>query len=122
MCVIGEEAEMNLTTAVTKENRSNYDFTEKALEYLTAIGENYPDRSGAEDGTDDAHDAFGNWLMEELVRCGYDPAQIEEQAYGQNESRDDVQPFPAERPCMGMGGHDGIVVQLVQNHFVACIA
>ena len=92
MCAIGEEAEMNLTTVVTKENRSEYDFTEKALEYLTAIGENYPDRSGAEDGTDDAHNAFGNWLMEELISCGYDPTQIEEQAFsGESMFGDPVQ-------------------------------
>ena len=71
----------NLTSVVCKENHSDYDFTEKALEYLSIIGEQYPDRETSEDGTDNAHDEFGNWLMEELTECGYDPAWIEEQLF-----------------------------------------
>ena len=71
----------DLMTVVTKENCSDYDFTEKAMEYLTIIGEQYPNRSSSEDGTDNVHDEFGNWLLKELVACGYDPGQIEEQPF-----------------------------------------
>ena len=56
----------DLMTVVTKENCSDYDFTEKAMKYLTIIGEQYPNRSLSEDGTDNVHDEFGNWLLKEL--------------------------------------------------------
>ncbi len=77
-----------LKSLVTAANRADYDFTEKALEYLDFIGENYPDR----DGTGGAHDAFGDWLLAELAAFGYDPAQIEAQPFsGQSLYGDPVQ-------------------------------
>lgn len=71
-----------LRTIVDRDNRDDYDFTEKALAYLNVIGENYRDRCvDAENGTDNAHDAFGDWVLAELAACGYDAAQIEEQPF-----------------------------------------
>ncbi len=71
------DALAGLKSAVTEANRSDYDFTDRALEYLAYIGENYPDRS--ED--DGAREAFVDWLTAELAACGYDPAQIETQSF-----------------------------------------
>ncbi len=77
-----------LSSAVTEENRADYDFTDRAMEYLTFIGENYPDRSESES----AHDAFGDWLMAELEASGYAPAQIEAQLFsGEDMFGDPVQ-------------------------------
>ena len=74
---IDENALAGLRSAVTAANRDDYDFTDKALEYLDYIGENHRDRSGADGG----HDAFGDWLTAELMSFGYDPAQIEAQPF-----------------------------------------
>lgn len=83
-----ENALDGLSSLVTESNRCDYDFTDKALEYLTFIGENYPDRSE----TDSAHDAFGDWLMSELEASGYAPAQIEAQPFtGEDMFGDPVQ-------------------------------
>ena len=81
-----------LQTIVDRDNRDDHDFTEKALAYLNVIGERYPDRCvDAEDGTDNTHDAFGDWLLAELAACGYDAAQIEEQPFeGVNSSGETV--------------------------------
>ena len=35
----------DLKSVVTETNRSDYDFTENALDYLSTISESYPDRS-----------------------------------------------------------------------------
>ena len=78
----------SLKSVVTEASRSDYDFADKALEYLSYIGENHPDRSGTGGG----HDAFGDWLMAELAACGYDPAQIEAQSFsGEDMFGDPVQ-------------------------------
>ena len=71
----------DLKSVVTETNRSDYDFTENALDYLSTISESYPDRSITDDETDNLHDAFGNWLITELTACGYNPEQIEEQTF-----------------------------------------
>ncbi len=71
------DALAGLKSAVTEANRSDYDFTDRALEYLAYIGENYPDRS--ED--DGAREAFRDWLTAELAACGYDPARIGAQSF-----------------------------------------
>ena len=62
---IDENALDGLRSAVTAANRADYDFTDKALEYLDYIGENHRDRSGADGG----HDAFGDWLRTELAHA-----------------------------------------------------
>lgn len=69
-----------LKTLVTEENRNDYDFTEKALEYLTRIAENYPVRSSSDAR---AHDAFVDWLLKELIACGYSAGQIEQQTFSE---------------------------------------
>ena len=75
-------------TVVTRKNRSDYDFSEKAMEYLSTIGNEFPNRSVSEDRTDDV-EGFRSWLEEELVRCGYDPSRIEEQSFS-GKNLDDV--------------------------------
>ncbi len=70
-----------LRTLVTRADRDDYDFTEKALAYLSLIGENYPDRSIPDDEGQSRHDAFGDWLLSELEFCGYDPGPITEQPF-----------------------------------------
>jgi hypothetical protein len=68
----------DLSTRVTGANRDDYDFTEKALDYLTQIGENYPSRSISDKR---GHDAFGDWLMTEFKSFGFSDGQIEEQSF-----------------------------------------
>ena len=70
-----------LKSAVTAANRSDYDFTDKALEYLTIIGEEYPERCAVDEETGKADEAFGDYLVDELTACGYDPQQITEQRF-----------------------------------------
>lgn len=70
-----------LESIVTATNRSEYDFTDKALEYLTIIGEKFPERSIVDEKTGKADDKFGEWLINELVTGGYDPKQISEQRF-----------------------------------------
>lgn len=70
-----------LKTAVNRENLRDYDFTEKALEYLSVIAERFPDRSAPEKAGNGPHEAAGDWLIAELEACGYDRTQIEEQPF-----------------------------------------
>ena len=70
-----------LKTAVNRENLRDYDFTEKALEYLSVIAERFPDRSAPEKAGNSPHEAAGDWLIAELEACGYDRTQIEEQPF-----------------------------------------
>ncbi len=72
-----ENALEGLASLVSAEDRDEYDFTEKAMEYLGFIAENYPDRS------EEGHDAFGDWLRAELENCGYASSQIEEQSFNE---------------------------------------
>lgn len=65
-----------LTTPVNGDNRSEYDFTDKAMEYIDIIGTEYPDRS-----TTIPHDCFNDWLIDELGNMGYSPEQIERQSF-----------------------------------------
>lgn len=51
------------------------DFSDRAMEYLEYISENFGDRSGA------AGDGFGDWLISELLAAGYDPAQVTQQRF-----------------------------------------
>ena len=71
----------DLKSIVTEANRSDYDFTEKALEYLYTISENYPDRTVPDGESTGTHDEFCSWLIAELTACGYAPEQIEEQTF-----------------------------------------
>lgn len=70
-----------LKTTVDRDHLSDYDFTDKAMEYLNYIGSEFPDRTN-----DDAmRDAFVDWLLTELKACGYADSQIEEQPFeGEN--------------------------------------
>ena len=77
----------DLRTLVSEANRADYDFTDKALEYLVQIGENYPNRNALDKGT---HDAFSSWLIGELEACGYASGQIEEQPFSQTSLYDGV--------------------------------
>ena len=70
-----------LNSIVTQSNLSEYDFTDKTLEYLTFIGENYPERSVVDEETGKADDKFGDWLIEELKSFGYGKEQISEQRF-----------------------------------------
>ena len=70
-----------LKSMVTAENRSEYDFTDKAMEYLNLIGEKYPERSSVDEKTGKADETFGDWLINELTACGYDPQQISQQRF-----------------------------------------
>lgn len=66
-----------LKTTVDAQNRSDYDFTDRAMAYLNEIGRSFPVRGCGSD----APDAFGDWLIEQLLACGYDAAQIEAQPF-----------------------------------------
>ncbi len=66
----------DLGPTIGREDRSDYDFTEKALDYLDGICEDFPDRIG-----EDRRAAFRGWLKEELQACGYPAGQIEEQPF-----------------------------------------
>ncbi len=70
-----------LNSIVTQSNLSEYDFTDKALEYLTFIGKNYPERSVVDEETGKADEKFGDWLIEELKSYGYGKEQISEQRF-----------------------------------------
>ena len=48
--------------------------------------------------------------------------EVKEDADGQHQSRDDIHPLAAERPCVGMSGNNGIVVQLCQYQLVSRVA
>ena len=76
-----------LKTVVDREHLADYDFTDKAMEYLTWIGNSFPDR----DENDVMRDAFADWLVAELKSCGYADSQIEEQPFeGENLFTGDV--------------------------------
>ncbi len=69
----------SLGSRVSREDAARYDFTEQALGYLTTIGERFPCRDLLDD--QGQHDAFVDWLVSELVACGYPEDQIEEQRF-----------------------------------------
>ena len=77
----GKVSISNLHSMVTAENCSDYDFTEKALEYLSVIGENYKDRSIEKKESNNTHDAFIEWVKKEYMLCGYSKEQIQEQPF-----------------------------------------
>ena len=66
-------ASLKLTAG--RDHRADYDFTDRALDYLNSIAERFPDRSGGD------HDAFVDWLVAEMKACGYGDAQIREQPF-----------------------------------------
>ncbi len=70
-----------LKSEVTIKNLSEYDFTEKALEYLYYIGENYPVRGIYEEMVTKTNEEFGDWLIKELTEHGYTSQQISEQRF-----------------------------------------
>ena len=70
-----------LKTTVDRDHLADYDFTDKAMEYLNCIGKDFTDR----DEDDSMRDAFIDWLVAELKACGYADSQIEEQPFeGEN--------------------------------------
>ena len=71
----------DLRSKVTAKNFSKYDFTEKALEYLNFIGEEFPERSYMDGDVVKTNEEFGDWLIKELIDCGYDPQQILDQHF-----------------------------------------
>ncbi|MBR6331860.1 MAG: M28 family peptidase [Dehalococcoidales bacterium] len=70
-----------LKSKVTAKNLSEYDFTEKALEYFHYIGENYPLRGIYEETVIKPNEEFGDWLIKELTNHGYASQQISEQRF-----------------------------------------
>ncbi|MBQ8951740.1 MAG: M28 family peptidase [Eubacterium sp.] len=68
----------NLSTPVTIENESEYDFTAKAMEYMNYIGENLKDR-GRENIATNQHDATIEWIKSELKAAGFTEDQIVDQ-------------------------------------------
>ena len=101
----------DLRTIVSGKNRADCDFTEKALEYLTEIGELFPNRSILDDGGENTHDAFGDWLLAELAACGYPAAQIEEQSFsGRSFSGEKVQGRNMILTVPGQSGKGQIIV------------
>ena len=77
----GKEIIAKLHSLVTAENCSDYDFSEKAMEYLNVIAENYQNRCIGLDGNDNTHEAFIDWLENEIIMCGYTEDQLEEQPF-----------------------------------------
>lgn len=66
----------SLTTPVTAENASEYDFTDKALEYLEYIGTNLKNRCFDGSGKSNKHEEAQDWIVGELKKAGYDDGQI----------------------------------------------
>ncbi len=56
------------------DNISDYDFTDKAMEYLTYIGTNLTNRDCRNSDSD--HEATIEWIKSELINAGYDESQI----------------------------------------------
>ena len=65
-----------LTTAVTADNKAQYDYTGKAMEYLERIGTEYRNRMLDGSGEDNRHDAAQEWIISELKAAGYTDDQI----------------------------------------------
>ncbi|MBE6028333.1 MAG: M28 family peptidase [Clostridiales bacterium] len=63
----------DLISDVSADNAADFDFTEKAMEYLEYIGTELPDRM-LEGGKD--HDAAREWIVSELKKAGYSDDQI----------------------------------------------
>ena len=68
----------DLKSPVTSENRGEYDYTDKAMEYLNYIGTNLKDRN-AEDPEGSDHNKAVDWIKGELKAAGYTDDQIEDQ-------------------------------------------
>ncbi len=107
-----------LKSEVTAENRSDYDFTDKALAYLTIIGENYPERCVIDWETGKADESFGDFLVSELTACGYEAQQITEQRfayptrYGAAQGRNIILTVPGQQEGQIIAGahYDGSCV------------
>ncbi|MBO4457403.1 MAG: M28 family peptidase [Butyrivibrio sp.] len=67
-----------LTSPVTSANRTAYDYTDKAMEYLEYIGTHLKDR-GSRTPDSNEHDKAADWIVSELKAAGYDDDRIVEQ-------------------------------------------
>ena len=67
-----------LKSPVTSDNIAEYDYTDKAMEYLKYIGTNLKDRDSQQPETSD-HDKTVAWIKSELKNAGFKDDQIEEQ-------------------------------------------
>ena len=65
----------SLKLTVDRDHRSDFDFTDRALDYLNTIAVRFGDRGEGD------HDAFIDWLVTEMKACGYDDARIREQPF-----------------------------------------
>ena len=68
----------SLNSPVTSANRAEYDYTDKAMEYLNYIGTHLKDR-GSLTPKDNEHDKAADWIISELKEAGYSDEQIIEQ-------------------------------------------
>ena len=75
----GAQPFSQLRSLVCRDNASEFDYSQRALEYLEVIGERYPNRSAADAASE--HDAAGDWIISELRAAGYADGQIEEQRF-----------------------------------------
>ncbi len=68
----------DLKSPVTAENIAEYDYTEKAMEYLNYIGTNLKNRDSQDPEKTD-HDKTVEWILSELKSAGFTDDQIVEQ-------------------------------------------
>lgn len=112
---VGAQVIGSLKTSVNEDNRADFDFTEKALEYLTYIGENLKNRNFGGVGADNKHDEAGHWIITELYRAGYISAQVEEQPFeGTNMYGDTV---PGRNVVLTVPGLDDRYQIIVGAHY-----
>ena len=99
----------DLTSPVTIDNMSEYDFTDKAMEYMNYIGENLQDR-GRENGDKNQHDATIEWIKSELKAAGYTDDQVVDQVK-------DEGGFPLNNIVVTVPGEDDSKQIIVGAHF-----
>lgn len=111
---VGPETMQTLHSLVTAENVEDYDFSVRAMAYLTETGAIFPNRRFGGLGMNNRHGAVGDWIVSELKAGGYDAAQIKVQSFegltmyrDSAKGRNIILTIPGEDPTKQIlvGGH-----------------
>ena len=106
-----------LSTEVNADNKDEYDYSARAMEYLEYIGQNLANRNVDGSGDDNRHDEATEWIVSELRKAGYSDSQADGGWYELEEFGIDLGKHTGNNIILTIPGEDTAHQIIVGAHY-----